>query len=60
VVYPVGGIQEKLIAAKRQRIKEIILPAANKRDFAEVPEHVREGLTVHFVDNFAEVVALVF
>ena len=59
-VYPVGGIQEKLIAAKRQRIKEIILPAANERDFAEVPEHVREGLTVHFVDNFAEVVALVF
>ncbi len=59
-VYPVGGIQEKLIAAKRQGIKEIILPAANERDFAEVPEHVREGLTMHFVDTFTEVVALVF
>ena len=59
-VYPVGGIQEKLIAAKRQGIKEIILPAANERDFAEVPEHVREGLTMHFVEHFTEVVALVF
>jgi ATP-dependent Lon protease len=59
-VYPVGGIQEKLIAAKRQQLREVILPEANERDYAEVPSHVREGLTVHFVARFEEVVTLVF
>jgi ATP-dependent Lon protease len=59
-VYPVGGIQEKLIAAKRQKLKEIILPDANRRDFEEVPEHVRRGLNVHFVKSFDDVASLLF
>jgi ATP-dependent Lon protease len=59
-VYPVGGIREKLIAAKRQHIRDVILPDANRPDYAEVPEHVRAGLRVTFVKTFAEVVARVF
>jgi ATP-dependent Lon protease len=59
-VYPVGGIREKLLAAKRQKIKQVILPAANQRDYDEVPEHIRNGIKVHFVANFEDVVALVF
>ncbi|MEE8243794.1 MAG: endopeptidase La, partial [Pseudomonadales bacterium] len=59
-VYPVGGIREKLLAAKRQKIKRVILPAANQRDYDEVPEHIRQGIKVHFVDTFEDVVALVF
>ena len=59
-VYPVGGIQEKLIAARRAGIKEILLPAANSRDVEEIPEHVRKGLKIHFVKTFAEVVELLF
>ena len=39
---------------------EIILPEANRRDYDEVPEHVREGFTVHFVRHFREVAKLVF
>ncbi|MBH81880.1 MAG: endopeptidase La [Gammaproteobacteria bacterium] len=57
-VYPVGGIREKLLAAKRQKIKQVILPAANQRDFEEVPEHIRQGIQVHFADTFDDVVAL--
>ena len=43
-VFPIGGIREKLIAARRAGIKEIILPEDNRGDYDEVPEHVRKGL----------------
>ena len=59
-VYPIGGVREKLVAAKRQKIREVILPAANEREYEEVPEHVRKGITVHFISRFEEVEALVF
>ena len=59
-VLPVGGIREKLIAAKRVGIKEALLPEANRRDYDELPDYVRKGIAVHFVAHFHEVVALVF
>ncbi len=59
-VYPIGGVREKLLAAKRQKIRHVILPAANERDYEEVPEHIRKGITVHFVNHFEEVAALMF
>ena len=59
-VLPVGGIREKVIAARRAGIGEIILPDANKRDFDELPEHLREGLTAHFVNRYPEVAQIVF
>lgn len=60
LVYPVGGIREKLIAAKRQKIKQLILPAANAADVEEVPEHIRKGLKIHYAETFADVLKLVF
>ncbi len=59
-VFPVGGIREKVIAAKRARIKELILPEENRGDFEEIPEHIRKGMTVHFVNRYKEVVPLLF
>ncbi len=59
-VYPVGGIREKLLAAKRQRIRRVILPDANRRDWEEVPDHIRKGIQVHFVEKFDDVVELIF
>ncbi|EXJ13786.1 endopeptidase La [Imhoffiella purpurea] len=59
-VFPVGGIREKLIAARRAGIKEIILPADNEGDFEEVPEHVGKGFEVHFASRFEDVVPLLF
>ena len=59
-VFPVGGIKEKVIAAKRIGIKEIILPFANQRDFDELPEHIREGITVHFAKTYQDVYQVMF
>ncbi len=59
-VLPVGGIREKIIAARRSRINEVILPDANRRDYDELPDYIREGMTIHFASHFDAVVALVF
>ena len=59
-ILPVGGIREKVIASRRVGIRELILPEACRKDFEEVPEHVREGFTVHFVKKYAEVAQLIF
>jgi ATP-dependent Lon protease len=59
-VLAVGGIREKVIAAKRAGIKELILPEPNRRDFDELPDHIRTGLTVHFAAHYADVFAVVF
>ena len=59
-VFPIGGVREKLIAARRAGIKEIILPEDNRGEFEEVPEHVRKGLLIHFATRFQDVVPLLF
>jgi ATP-dependent Lon protease len=59
-VLPVGGIREKVIAARRAGLKELILPHANKRDYDELPEHLRKGLTVHFAGHYRDVAHVVF
>ena len=48
------------MAAKRASLKELILPEANRGDFEELPAHLREGLRVHFVSEFPQVVPLLF
>jgi ATP-dependent Lon protease len=59
-VLPVGGIREKVIAARRVNIRELLLPQANQGDYEEIPEYIRDGLTVHFADHFADVEPLLF
>ncbi|MDH5172475.1 MAG: endopeptidase La, partial [Gammaproteobacteria bacterium] len=59
-VLPVGGIREKVIAARRSKIMELILPHANRRDFEELPGYLREGINVHFARTFREVFECVF
>jgi ATP-dependent Lon protease len=59
-VLPVGGIREKVIAARRGNIRELILPEANRGDFEEIPDHIRNGVKVNFVSRFSEVAALLF
>ena len=55
-VLPVGGIKEKILAAKRARIKEIILCADNKKDIEEIKEEYLKGLTFHYVTDMSEVI----
>jgi len=50
-ILPVGGIKEKVIAAKRAGIEKIILPRENKKDLKEIPKHVRSGLSFEFVSK---------
>ncbi len=59
-VLAIGGVREKVIAARRQKLFELILPEANRGAFEELPEHLKEGLSVHFVRRFAEVARLLF
>jgi len=59
-VLAVGGIREKVIAARRSKVMELILPKANKRDFDELPDYLRDGMTVHFARTFREVFECVF
>ncbi|MAT95063.1 MAG: endopeptidase La [Halioglobus sp.] len=59
-VLPVGGIREKVIAARRSKIMELILPHGNRRDFDELPDYLREGINVHFARSYREVFEFVF
>lgn len=59
-VLSIGGVKEKTIAAKRSGVREIIFPKANRKDWEELPEFVREGLQPHFVDSYREIYDIVF
>src|SRR6185503_14167175 len=54
-VLPIGGVKEKLLAAHRFGLKTIILSKENEKDLADIPEEVREDLTIHAVDTIDEV-----
>lgn len=57
-VLPVGGIKEKILAAKRAKIKEIILCEKNRKDIAEIKEDYLKGLTFHYVSKMDEVLEI--
>ncbi len=59
-VLPVGGIKEKVLAARRAGITHVVMPRLCERDLHDVPEVLRDELTYHFVDNVDEVLALTF
>ncbi len=59
-VLPVGGIREKILAAKRSKITDIILSIDNKRDIEEIKPAYIEGLTFHYVNELIEVVDIAF
>jgi len=59
-VLPVGGIREKLIAARRVGVKQVILPEANAGDVKELPKHITKGLKVHFAATYDQVFAVLF
>ncbi|MCK4595759.1 endopeptidase La, partial [candidate division WOR-3 bacterium] len=55
-VLPVGGIKEKVLAAKRAGIEKIILPKWNEKDLKKIPERERTGLQFKFIKNIEEVI----
>ena len=59
-VLPIGGVKEKTIAARRAGVRHVVFPKANERDFAELPEILKEGLTAHFASSYDEVYRIAF
>jgi Lon-like ATP-dependent protease len=59
-VLPVGGIKEKVLAARRSGADTVILPVLNKIDFDELPDYIKNEVTVHFVSEYAEAFSVAF
>jgi ATP-dependent Lon protease len=59
-VLPIGGLKEKVIAAKRNRVREVLFPAQNQKDLAEIPDHVKKGIRFHPVESMEQVLEKVF
>jgi ATP-dependent Lon protease len=59
-VLAIGGVREKVVAARRVGIHELILPEANRRDYDELPAYLREKMRVHFASHYRDVYQVVF
>jgi len=57
-VLPIGGVKQKVLAAKRAGLREVILPKRNEPDLDDLPAAVREEVAVHLVSDVNEVLAL--
>jgi ATP-dependent Lon protease len=55
LVLPVGGIREKVLAARRAGIKRVILPKANEKDLRDLPDHIRNEIEFHFAEKVTDV-----
>lgn len=59
-ILPIGGVKEKMVAARRSGLNTLIFPKDNLRDYEELPEYIRKGLTIHFVEHYDEVFRIAF
>ncbi len=59
-VLAIGGVREKVIAARRQKLFELILPEANRGDYAELPDYLKAGITAHFASHYRDVAKVLF
>ena len=59
-VLPIGGVKEKTIAARRAGLNALIFPEGNRKDFAELPDYLKEGLEVHFAKEYQDVYKVAF
>ncbi len=59
-ILPIGGVKEKMVAARRSGLKVLIFPKDNLRDYEELPEYIRKGLVMHFVEHYDEVFRIAF
>ncbi|PLX93625.1 MAG: endopeptidase La, partial [Desulfuromonas sp.] len=59
-VLPIGGVKEKTIAARRAGLNTLIFPQENEKDFAELPDYLRQGIDVHFAQTYDDVYRVAF
>lgn len=59
-ILPIGGVKEKLVAARRSGLKSLIFPKDNSRDLDELSEEIKKGIKIHLVDHYDEVFKISF
>ncbi|CUI17508.1 Lon protease [Candidatus Protochlamydia naegleriophila] len=59
-ILPIGGVKEKVVAARRSGLKTLIFPKDNMRDYEELPDYIRKGLVIYFVEHYDEVFKIAF
>ena len=59
-IMKIGGLKEKILAAKRENVTNVICPLSNKHDVEEMKDNLKEGMTFHFVKNYKEVFDILF
>lgn len=59
-VLAIGGLKEKLVAARRSGLKTLIFPKDNARDYDELPEYIKKGMVIHFVEHYDDVFKIAF
>lgn len=59
-VLKIGGLKEKVLAAKREGLKTIIVPFSNKIDIDELEDNIKEGLSFEFVKSYEEIMSILF
>lgn len=59
-ILPIGGVKEKIVAARRSQLKTLIFPKENLRDFDELPAYIKSGINFHFVEHYDEIFPIAF
>jgi ATP-dependent Lon protease len=59
-ILPIGGVKEKIVAARRSKLKTLIFPKGNLRDFDELPAYIKAGIDFHFVEHYDEIFPIAF
>lgn len=59
-ILPIGGVKEKLVAARRSGLTTLIFPKDNARDYDELPDYIKKGIVIHFVEHYDEVFRIAF
>ena len=57
---PIGGLKQKVLAAHRLGLTEIVLPKRNEKDLEDVPDNIKADMTFHIASTYADVVAVAF
>jgi ATP-dependent Lon protease len=57
-ILPIGGVKEKLLAARRAGVREVILPKKNHASLQDLPDYVKEGMTIHLVGDVSEAIRI--
>jgi ATP-dependent Lon protease len=57
-VLPIGGVKEKILAARRAGVKEVILPKKNESNLTDLPDYVKDGMTIHFISDISEAIGI--